>query len=127
MLIWWFILHHLADGVFQSREMAKQKSEKLNVLFDHCLIQFMVFFIGVFLATQNMKNAFLFALLNALVHGIIDWNIWRQYKISVLKRIPFQERKHFKFWEDKKFYDTIMLDQLLHVITITALYYYILV
>lgn len=98
---------------------------------------------------------------NALIHGVIDWYIWRGYKLSVFYRrdklIPkekydewgykpedltladykemikskdFSEdteemlylKTEFKFWEDHWFGMTLGFDQLLHAITIAAIY-----
>ena len=66
-----FLLHFIADFLLQSREMGKKKSSDWYWLFAHLAIQFLVFlpFVG-----------FQFALFNALIHGVIDRNIWNFYK-----------------------------------------------
>lgn len=64
------IVHFIADFLLQSREMGKRKSSESKYLLAHLAIQFACF------ALFGLK----FAFYNALVHGIIDWNIWRIYK-----------------------------------------------
>lgn len=128
-------LHFLADFVLQPREMGKRKSESPRWLAAHLGIQFVVFFpfTGIW-----------FALANCAVHGVVDWFIWRWYKQSVLIRNPMPPEVQgqsvpaateaeeqdawrrglaltWRYWEDKLFYDTIGLDQLLHSATIVLL------
>jgi len=55
----------------------------------------------------------LFALLNVIAHGIIDWNIWKLYKFTVLIRHPGADI-HFAYYDDSMFYNFIALDQALH-------------
>lgn len=118
------ILHFIADFLLQPREMGKNKSSNYYYLFGHLLIQFLVFlpFVG-----------WQFSLLNALIHGLIDKNIWNLYKIIAglrLKKIVARNPKttmqeeiaNFKFWEDHWFYATIGFDQMLHMITLIYLY-----
>jgi hypothetical protein len=68
-----------------------------------------------------------FAIANMVIHGVIDWNIWRLYKWSVGYRFP--EIKYgtpatqaaFKWQDDDLFFKTIMLDQFLHGATLMFL------
>lgn len=140
-----FIIHIVSDSVFQSRDMGKQKSTNIFVLIQHITIIFACFFFGLSFILGT-KQAFLFSLTNSLVHGVIDWYIWRGYKAyAILKlhkkasklavnepnwNIPYEERfsKHltrlqcdFQYWEDKQFYTTIVLDQSLHLFTLILL------
>lgn len=121
-----FFLHFVADFILQSREMGKRKSTDILFLVAHLGIQFFVF-----LPFFGLK----FALLNALIHGLIDWNIWKLYKYSVLKRSKNgsslgiwdvgTELANFKYWEDHLFYTTIGFDQFLHTLTLILLYNYL--
>jgi hypothetical protein len=129
------VLHFIADFILQSREMGKKKSSEWRWLLAHLSIQFGIFlFVG-----------WKFALANALVHGLIDWNIWKLYKLSAHLRINkrvdlvylvkfMEEGKHpkpsfkknlykkevagWQYWEDHLFYTTIGFDQLLHGLTL---------
>lgn len=134
-LILLFGLHLIADGFLQSRKMAKNKSKEISYLLLHCLILFWVFFLGglLFLAPAT---AWWLAVLNTGIHGVIDWFLWKGYSWSVLLRNPmdpgddpdewkFHLALNFKYWEDKSFYSTILLDQALHYATIVALYHLI--
>lgn len=123
-------LHFVADFLLQSREMGKKKSEEVKWLSYHLLIQFLIFvpFTG-----------WRFSLVNALIHGLIDWNIWKLYKYSVFRRCiaddlrslkehpdrftgsSYSKLKVFKYWEDHLFYSTIGLDQSLHMMTLYLL------
>jgi len=114
------LLHWVADFVLQSRDMAKNKSSSVLWLLAHLTIQFLVFW---------PFTGWKFALANAAIHGLIDWNIWKLYKISVFlrskrfnpKQVPI---KDFKFWEDSLFYMFIGIDQFLHMSTIIGLLIY---
>ena len=129
--------HFLSDFLLQPRAMAKGKSEKLPWLAGHLLITYLCF----------MWVGPIFAMINMLVHGVIDWYIWRGYKkialwrgnrqaLAAFKPDPNDHpavqgaklEKHktewlggFKYWEDSLFYDTIGFDQLLHISTLVIL------
>lgn len=120
MLIYLFVLHFIADFILQSREMGKKKSQEFNWLVRHLSIQFGIFLIG--LALFNVRYAVEFAGLNALIHGLIDWNIWKFYKVSVYLRDKTATAETWRYWEDHLFYTTIGLDQLLHGATLIGLY-----
>jgi len=141
-LIAMLVTHFVADFLLQSREMGKKKSSEPKWLLAHLAIQFACF----------LLYGWKFALLNTLVHGAIDWHIWRLYKLSVYVRIKrsvakleqtfakkegvaawFTEAQReqqydheantWQYWEDHWFYATIGLDQLLHMITIVVLFF----
>lgn len=119
-----FFLHFIADFLLQSREMGKNKSSNWGWLFAHLVIQFLVFlpFAGGY-----------FALANAMIHGIIDRNIWSLYKklcefrmeedesFSLGAFSQMRENEEFEYWEDHWFYVTIGLDQFLHAATLIFL------
>lgn len=119
-------LHFVADFLLQSREMGKNKSSNFKVLLHHLAIQAAVFFPFV---------GYKFALLNAVIHGVIDWNIWRFYKAYAyytIKNNPEHPLLNndpanpWKYWEDHWFYSIIGLDQLLHGLTLVILAGYLL-
>lgn len=122
-------LHFIADFILQSRDMGKRKSENMLVLAQHLIIQFVVLFIGVYLTFMFKQPlmAFKASFVNALVHGVIDWNIWRLYKGYVLYRVKnktliVSDTTKFEYWNDHAFYMTIGLDQLLHCLTLIFIY-----
>lgn len=96
-----FSLHFVADFICQSREMGQKKSTHLEWLAKHLLIQFF-WFAGGLIFQLGPITAIKFALFNTLIHGIIDWNIWKAYKLSAYKRIIKEIRKEYreKFGED---------------------------
>lgn len=120
-------LHFLADFILQSREMGKKKSTSWYWLTAHLSIQFFVF---------APYTGFNFALANALLHGVIDKNIWNLYKLIVHLRITKQLKSQgwdgsmapgnayqltaqgWKYWDDHAFYAMIGLDQMLHTTTL---------
>lgn len=83
-----FFLHFLADWALQSKYMSRNKSIKANVLLGHTSIHFIVFTIGMLLL-MPFKSALIFSLANAVIHAIIDWYLWRVYKVSVFLRRKF--------------------------------------
>lgn len=132
MLTYILFLHFFADFILQSREMGQKKSTEINVLLHHLLIITGIMFVGMFpFIGLGVENIVGFVLLNTLIHGVIDWNIWRFYKLSVMKWMQnnpdhpavkhYEATKEFKYWEDHLFFTTIGLDQFLHAATIVLL------
>jgi hypothetical protein len=119
------VVHFVADFLLQPREMATQKSVNPKWLYGHLAIQCAMF--GIALGPFYGDKALLFAFCNSLVHGLIDWNIWRLYKLSVVKRYPElnwsdpEQAKQWDFWNDSWFFHTIGLDQMLHGLTLVLL------
>lgn len=120
-----FLLHYLADWILQSLEMGRQKSNKLSVLCQHISVIFLVIFVGT-IPMLGVEQAAIFSGANAITHAIIDWNIWRVYKLTVKFRypkVPEEElRKTFKFWEDPVFGHFLGFDQLAHYIILYVIY-----
>ena len=110
-------LHFLSDFIFQSREMAENKSKDVKVLFKHCFTIFLVF------SLFGIE----FALYNAVIHFFIDATIWNIYKLTVKLRNKERTKKdltnNFEYWKDSIFYDFIGLDQMLHIATLIILAY----
>ena len=147
LLIVLFIAHYVADFLLQTRKMGKNKSVQFKFLLGHIAIIFGMFFVPMFvyylqcLPDDDLQTtimvasicAFTFSALNALIHGVIDWFIWRFYKLNVRRRLdkdPWHElaaensleiENPWKYWEDSHFYATIGLDQLLHALTLFLL------
>lgn len=130
-IIYLCFVHFIADFVCQSREMGQKKSVEFSWLAKHLIIQHMYFSIG--LAPILGLKALVFASLNAAIHGVIDWNIWKLYKLNVLWRLGISHmnqdapqvkalRDTWKYWEDHLFYTTIGLDQFLHISTLVLLW-----
>src|SRR5579872_3340422 len=147
MLIWLMVLHFVADFILQSREMGQKKSSEISWLLKHLLIQFGVMFAGITpvlllryvdAAANNALiaaypayvfviaaciSASMFSLINTLVHGLIDWNIWKAYKLYAYRKIKAEARRNqgcepseeavamyardFQYWNDHWFYTTI--------------------
>lgn len=107
LLAYMMLIHFVADFLLQSREMGKNKSIYFKVLLQHVGIQFGMFalFLSPFL---GIKLAIAFAALNGLVHGVIDWYIWKGYKLYAFKTIVKEIRQEIveKFgdpsWVDDK-------------------------
>lgn len=132
------VIHFVADFLLQSREMGTKKSTEFKWLLKHLAIIFVMFFVCL-LIPLGPEYAFKFALYNMLIHGVIDWHIWKLYKLSAHFRIkrmlnsamlPFYAKsgaaydvavKNWKYYEDHLFYSTIGFDQLLHALTIVFL------
>jgi hypothetical protein len=130
------VIHFVADFLFQSREMGKKKSSEFPWLLKHLSIQFIFFFAALIpFASIPILTILLFALMNAAIHGVIDWNIWRLYKLGAFWRIK-KDPQHplltdsvpekWKYWEDHWFYTTIGFDQLLHGLTLVFLAWWLL-
>lgn len=130
MIIYLIVLHFIADFLLQSREMGKKKSTDIVWLVKHLIIQGFTFSVGLTLLGYYNMSACNFVLYNTIIHGFIDWNIWKAYKYSAayrMKKNPNHELlmpskdNPWKYWEDHWFYSTIGFDQLLHMATIVFL------
>lgn len=115
-LILLFIAHFIADFALQPREMALKKSEDYRWLLRHCAIHFGVFWCAVLPFLYATPILFLLPIGNSIVHGVIDWNIWRGYKKWKATHLEPP------FYEDHYFYFTLGADQLLHALTIVGLW-----
>lgn len=116
IIIYALTLHFIADFVLQTREMAQKKSQEAIWLIRHLLVQLIIIGLGLCFVAP-WQTAWKIAILNAIIHGLIDWNIWKMYKHFALKRATAD----FKYYEDYWFYVTIGLDQLLHTSTLVML------
>ena len=136
--------HYIADFKLQSREIATTKSSDMGALCYHInIITGTLFFpcwivFGLkYSAGVGFIMAMFFTVINAVIHGIIDWNIWKGYKRYVAQNLQkyfgegsqlssgemnkmFMDEKLYA--EDKEFYDTIGFDGLLHYVTLVLLY-----
>lgn len=101
------IVHFIADFLLQRRSVATTKSSNWFAMAEHISIIFLAF----------LYWGWEFALANALIHMVIDRNIWNGYKFLRRK----EDKDTFKYWEDGLFYWTIGFDQLLHVVTLVVL------
>ncbi len=108
------VFHVVFDFFLQDRETATNKSSKFSYLLGHLFYIYVgLSFYAVICGDYSVSQGFYFALGNSVLHGLIDWNIWKLYKFSVLKRFP-SAGLDFKYYEDSWFYNTIAVDQLLH-------------
>ena len=123
-LVYLLFLHFVADFLLQSREMGQKKSKYFKWLYFHCSMQYMVMFIGT-LFLFGFEKATAFSFLNAFMHGVVDWNIWKFYKLRVVKLCKKCKiyPSTYEYWHDPYFYATIGLDQFLHSATILGVYW----
>jgi len=101
----------------------------------------------------SIVNIFLFILIYLCFHGIQDWFIWKYFKFIKMKQltnevndrileIGLNRENTFKnmlkerintyynkkeYADDKLFYNIIGLDRILHIITLTILFYFFLI
>lgn len=139
MIIYLMILHFIADFLLQSREMGKKKSSEFLWLLKHLGIQYTIMIIGLtpcfFLNLISAHKLLALCILNTIIHGVIDWNIWNVYKYSVKIRLINHYKdtgvhenhikkagSNWEYWEDHWFYTTIGFDQLLHASTLVILW-----
>lgn len=122
--------HLVGDFLLQSRQIARDKSSKLSALAEHIMILAATYSIGLgllgmFDPGMDGFDGVTFLGINLISHALIDWYVWRGYKLSVLLRHTegpgsLAERANrvawgrFRYYEDQWFYWTIGLDQFLH-------------
>lgn len=98
-----FVLHFLADFVFQSNKMAQNKSSSNFWLGAHVLVYTLFMFpIGI-----------IFAIVNGILHFTTDY---------------FTSRLSKRMWNEKKvheFFVVIGFDQMVHMISLVLTYYFL--
>ncbi len=113
-----FVVHFLADFVFQTSQMATGKSKSLKWLSIHVGVYGLVSIISLLLISNSAHSYYLgFAwwLGNVALHFITDF---------------FTSKITSKYWEEKNyrfFFVMIGLDQLIHNLCLVGTYYAILV
>lgn len=120
MLVLICFIHFIADFLLQSRTMALKKSKYPMWLVKHCSIIFLCM----------LPFGIKFSLLNALIHGLVDWNLWNGFSLFMKWKTGYRMSENveilgYKYWEDSKFYAAIGLDQFLHYATIILLWQFL--
>ena len=114
------ILHLLSDWLLQPRKVATRKSSSDKWLGIHILIIFVVFAAYCLIAGLPIY----LALINAVLHGIIDRTIWRGYK--KIRHGEYTQKdidnKYIKVYTDDWFWKTIGVDQALHLCILMYLF-----
>lgn len=108
------IIHWIADFVFQSDEVAKNKSTSWKHLLEHVMIYTSVLYFGFILFQHCFLQFLLFVLINGLSHFIID---------AITSRI---NTYLYKKGAIHNFFVSIGFDQVLHLtILVISAYYFI--
>ena len=120
VILFALFLHFLGDFFLQPREMAMKKSSQWGALIGHCTIIWLTMIPLAVAAGAIPSEAFMFATLNSIIHGAIDRNIWKRYKIRA-------ERKGtgFHYWNDYIYFLVIGFDQFLHASTMFLLLWWV--
>jgi hypothetical protein len=125
-LVLLIVIHVVFDFALQSREIAKNKSSKLSYLLPHLFILMIGLSIYTNLSGRYSHNQGIgFVCGNILLHGLIDWNIWKLYKYIVYRRLSKGKKLYlatkngnnivdYKYYDDSMFYNFIAIDQALH-------------
>lgn len=129
--------HVLADGVFQSREMARRKAHHLPTLARHVAIIFLGALPALYLGPLAGFGAMATI---AILHGLVDWTLWNVwgYWTYETKKLHIQTmigghvgrrwERQSEFWQryegqlkdDRVFFTCIVLDQALHHATLVV-------
>jgi len=112
-LVLMLVGHFVGDWLWQPRDMALRKSKELVVLLRHlfrvnlCLMPF-------YLAAYDWEQFVIAALAYVILHGLQDWYWWR---------LVGGQLDPDRYYQQKEFYDGIAVDQLLHLLVLTAIYF----
>lgn len=137
-----FGLHYFSDFLLQGRSMGKGKVSNPYWMGGHWAIIFLPLLLGgFFLAKESLNgpvgpfNILTLALCISFLHCAQDWLIWSLYKMSIKIRLRNKykvldssnkdiaiEYRDWEYWDDKWFFNTIGIDQLLHYATIILVY-----
>lgn len=135
LLIGLFVCHFLADFVFQTSDIASRKSKDWDALLQHCAHHAMVFMVFLSFVWGPTEATALLAGINAIAHGFIDRNVWREYRKYAARKqeemvAAFEARTNraagekspvFNVYQDAWFWRTLGFDQLLHGSCLIAL------
>ena len=109
--------HFVADFIYQTDEMAKNKSKSLYWLSEHILayslVMFNILLPVLILCGESVKNIIIFVLLNAVLHFITDY---------------FTSKESSKLYakgDVHNFFVVIGIDGFIHQITLILTYNYI--
>lgn len=134
-LILLIVIHVIFDFVLQTRDVAKNKSSKLSYLIPHLFILLIGLSIYASLSGRySYYQGLGFVYGNILLHGLIDWNIWKLYKYIVYRRLSKGKKLYlatkngdnvvdYKYYDDSMFYNFIAIDQALHAFCYLGLDY----
>jgi hypothetical protein len=107
------VCHFVGDWLLQSRYIAENKSRNFWVLINHLAIVHAILIIGLYIVGYITRvNLFYVTgalIVNTILHGLIDWHIWKFY--VKYYHDPLNPDK-----KPKAFYNTIAIDQSLHLI-----------
>ena len=100
--------HFYGDWYLQDRETATLKSSDPLYLLVH-IVQVGIALIPL---VYFADGRWLWLPTYLAIHAVQDWFTWRLARGWITR---------FAYWEDKRFYDTIAIDQLLHLIVLFLL------
>jgi hypothetical protein len=112
--------HFLADWVFQSRDIAENKSKKFSALYEHVSINFFTFWLVLELTSRFGSYTFgdkewILLIVYCVLHGVQDWFIWRGYA-------KFFHKEGVDKTNNKAFWNTIAVDQFIHLTLLMVLF-----
>lgn len=108
MIIGWVIMHFVTDWWFQSRDVAETKTTNVWAMLTHMEYVASGFFIIACTVSTDVWEIIMATVVYAGLHLSQDAMIWSWYK--------YGKTPDYQYWKDKRFYDIIALDQMLHLI-----------
>lgn len=114
--------HFVGDWLLQWPSMAANKWKSFRVLSEHVAIisvTLLVFIIPHLLNADDLAPILFKVALNGILHGIIDWNVWRVYnKLCGTDEMGNPVNKLEDIW----FWKFIAVDQFLHLVILLVLF-----
>lgn len=121
-------IHFVADFIFQSRTMGRNKSTNLYWLTTHVLAYTLATVIGwsLFVEFANFNLGFIFwlSVITFSTHWITDFLTSKLSGYCYLKSLEHKKTKKGDFWE-WSFWGIIGLDQFIHWATLALTYKYL--
>ena len=99
--------HFVGDWLLQPRRWATEKSKDPVALAKHIFVVMLCLLPAYF-----MTDGYTWLAAYVLLHAVQDWYVWRLARHWITR---------LAYWEDKRFYDTIAIDQSLHLSTLFIL------
>lgn len=115
------LFHYISDWLLQPRAVGRNKSSSWKWMSIHLIIIYACWTVFCFIT----GTFFYKALINTILHGIIDKSIWWTFRKYRIPSDQYQQKEFLvynKFAEDPLYFWLIGLDQMLHVMILFWLF-----
>lgn len=124
-----FLIHFIADFMFQTRNMGRKKSKNIYWLISHIIVYTFIttilwaLFLGLF--EQSLSTLLLFVLITFSTHFFTDYFTSKLSGLCYLRMLDKTNDVKKRNLYEWAFWSTIGFDQLIHNLTLILTYIYL--